>query len=85
MITRRVSTTIQVGTVAIGGTAPVSVQSMTKTDTRDSAATIAQIHRLKDHGCEIIRVAVPDEKAAQQLEAIKNGIQVELNHSPPIS
>jgi len=62
----------------VGGRAPISVQSMTKTDTRDAAATISQIHELEEAGCEIIRVAVPDENAAQKLEEIKNRIAIPL-------
>ena len=49
----------------MGGSAPVTVQSMTKTDTRDLSATVDQIHRLQDAGCEIIRVAVPDREAGK--------------------
>ncbi|HAV10356.1 MAG TPA: 4-hydroxy-3-methylbut-2-en-1-yl diphosphate synthase [Dehalococcoidia bacterium] len=71
MITRRVATAVNIGKVTIGGAAPIAVQSMTKTDTRDAAATIAQICQLKDRGCEIIRVAVPDEEAAKALVSIK--------------
>ncbi len=71
MITRRISTAITIGTVVIGGAAPIAVQSMTKTDTRDAAATVAQICRLKEHGCEIIRVAVPDKEAAEALASVK--------------
>ena len=67
---RKKTCRIHVGPVCIGGTAPVSVQSMTKTDTRDARATLAQIHRLEKAGCEIIRVAVPDEAAAASLPAI---------------
>lgn len=62
-----------VGPVAIGGGAPVSVQSMTTADTRDARATLAQIRRLVRAGCEIIRVAVPDETAAAALPAIVAG------------
>ena len=51
-----------VGEVAVGGGAPVSVQTMTKTDTRDAAATLAQINELTDSGCEIVRLAVPTPK-----------------------
>ncbi|MCR4439706.1 MAG: flavodoxin-dependent (E)-4-hydroxy-3-methylbut-2-enyl-diphosphate synthase [bacterium] len=58
---------VMVGDVAIGGGAPVSVQSMTKTYTADVAATIAQIQRLQEAGCEIVRVAVPDQEAAEAL------------------
>ena len=60
-----------IGSVAIGGGAPCSVQSMCSTDTRDEAATIAQIGRLADAGCEIVRCAVPDKAAAEALGRIK--------------
>jgi (E)-4-hydroxy-3-methylbut-2-enyl-diphosphate synthase len=66
----RTTRQIHVGKVAIGGGAPVSVQSMTNTDTRDSAATLAQIGRLAEAGCEIVRCAVPDAAAAAALQAI---------------
>jgi len=59
-----------VGEVAIGGGAPVSVQSMTKTHTADVAATVAQIRRLEEGGCEIVRVAVPDREAVEALASI---------------
>ncbi len=62
---------ISVGGVPVGGGAPVSVQSMTKTDTRDVSATIAQIRTLESAGCEIIRLAVPDEDAAKALGPIR--------------
>ncbi|MHB8859864.1 MAG: flavodoxin-dependent (E)-4-hydroxy-3-methylbut-2-enyl-diphosphate synthase [Thermoleophilia bacterium] len=61
---------IHVGGVAVGGGAPVSVQSMTNTDTRDAEATLGQIRSLATYGCEIVRVAVPDEAAAGALAAI---------------
>ena len=64
MITRKKTRQIKVGNVAVGGDAPIAVQSMTNTDTRDVAATVAQIHRLTEAGCEIIRVAVLDLEAA---------------------
>ena len=57
---RRTSKQIKVGSVAIGGGAPVVIQSMTNTDTRNAAATLAQIRELADVGCEIVRVTVPD-------------------------
>jgi (E)-4-hydroxy-3-methylbut-2-enyl-diphosphate synthase len=60
-----------VGDVRIGGGAPCAVQSMCSTDTRDTAATLAQIGRLADAGCEIVRCAVPDADAALALAAIK--------------
>ena len=66
-IQRRISRKIRIGTVEVGGDAPVSIQSMTNTDTRDVAATLDQINRLARLGCEIIRVAVPDEAAADAL------------------
>ncbi|ABK99363.1 flavodoxin-dependent (E)-4-hydroxy-3-methylbut-2-enyl-diphosphate synthase [Pelobacter propionicus] len=62
---------IRIGSVAIGGDAPCSVQSMCSTDTRDVAATLAQIQRLATAGCEIIRCAVPDMDAAVALGRIK--------------
>jgi (E)-4-hydroxy-3-methylbut-2-enyl-diphosphate synthase len=71
VIVRRESRPIDIGTVTVGSNAPVSVQSMTKTDTRNITATTAQIAELTDAGCEIVRVAVPDNEAAQALAAIK--------------
>ncbi|MDD5728121.1 MAG: flavodoxin-dependent (E)-4-hydroxy-3-methylbut-2-enyl-diphosphate synthase [Victivallales bacterium] len=67
---RRRSRQIKVGKIAIGGDAPVSVQSMTNTDTRDVTASLKQIDELAAAGCEIIRLAVPDPAAARALEAI---------------
>lgn len=61
---------IQIGKVAVGGGAPVSVQSMTNTDTRDAAATLAQIDALAQAGCQIVRCAVPDMEAAHALGEI---------------
>ena len=78
MYNRRHSNTVTVGNVRIGGGSPVSIQSMTTTDTRDVAATLRQIHELTEAGCEIVRVAVPDKQAAQALGAIKRGISVPL-------
>jgi len=69
---------IHVGSVPIGGGSLVSVQSMTKTDTRDAAATARQIRRLAKAGCEIIRVAVPDIQAAEALGKIKRSISIPL-------
>jgi (E)-4-hydroxy-3-methylbut-2-enyl-diphosphate synthase len=62
----------------VGGDAPVTVQSMTKTDTRDVAATVEQIKGLEEEGCEIIRCAVPDLEAAKALAAIKTQISIPL-------
>lgn len=75
---RRVTRRIHIGEVPIGGEAPVAVQSMTNTDTRDWKATVAQIRRLEEAGCEIVRVAVPDREAVDQLPFIKKGIKVPL-------
>ncbi|MFN2285907.1 MAG: flavodoxin-dependent (E)-4-hydroxy-3-methylbut-2-enyl-diphosphate synthase, partial [Anaerolineae bacterium] len=75
---RRISKPISIGGVVVGGGAPVTVQSMTNTDTRDAPATIRQIHALEEAGCEIIRVAVPDRAAADALPAIKQGIHIPL-------
>ncbi|PKQ38688.1 MAG: 4-hydroxy-3-methylbut-2-en-1-yl diphosphate synthase [Actinobacteria bacterium HGW-Actinobacteria-1] len=63
MIERRHTRQVAVGSVKIGGGAPIAVQSMTNTDTRDSAATLAQITRLAEAGCEIVRVAIPHADA----------------------
>lgn len=76
--TRRPSRKVYVGKVAVGGDAPIRVQSMCDTDTRDVDATVAQIHRLEEAGCELIRVAVPDRKAAAVLHQIKSRINIPL-------
>lgn len=68
---RRISKQINVGGVRIGGGAPVSVQSMCNTDTRDISATLAQINELCEAGCDIVRLAVPDMKAALAIGEIK--------------
>jgi (E)-4-hydroxy-3-methylbut-2-enyl-diphosphate synthase len=73
---RRVSTPLRIGNVIIGGDAPIAVQSMTKTDTRNTRATIDQIRELEDCGCEIVRVAVPDNEAAESLAAIRKGVSL---------
>jgi len=67
---RRKTRPVWVGDVQIGGDAPIVVQSMTTTDTRDPQATLRQIHELADAGCEIVRVAVPDRVAAAALAEI---------------
>ncbi|MBN2514551.1 MAG: flavodoxin-dependent (E)-4-hydroxy-3-methylbut-2-enyl-diphosphate synthase [Deltaproteobacteria bacterium] len=78
MITRRKTKPLYVGSVKIGGDAPVVVQSMTCTDTRDVKSTVDQIKRLEDAGCEIVRVAVPDKEAAAALPDIKKSIAIPL-------
>ncbi len=70
---RRRTHRIRLGDVEIGGGAPVSVQSMCNTDTRDPVATLHQIRALAEAGCEIVRVAVPDREAAEALGAIVEG------------
>ena len=77
-IKRRPTKPVYVGGVKVGGTADITVQSMTKTDTRDVAATVRQIHELEDAGCEIIRSAVPDMQAAQAMAEIKKQIRIPL-------
>lgn len=69
---------IRVGNVAVGGGAPITVQSMCNTDTRDVTATLRQINELVDTGCEIVRCAVPDLAAAEALQAIRVGCQIPL-------
>ena len=71
MIKRHVTRTVQVGPVLIGGQAPIAVQSMNNTDTRDKVATLAQIVRLAEAGCEITRLAIPDLEAAAALRDIR--------------
>ena len=78
MDNRQTTRQVIVGGVRIGGGASISVQSMTNTDTRDAAATIQQIRALERAGCEIVRVAVPDEQAANQLSEIKRAISIPL-------
>jgi (E)-4-hydroxy-3-methylbut-2-enyl-diphosphate synthase len=78
MAKRRVTKPVYVGDVKVGGDAPITVQSMTKSDTRDVAATVAEILRLEEVGCEIIRCAVPDMEAAQALGKIKKQIHIPL-------
>ena len=78
MITRRKTRTIAVGNVTVGGDSPISVQSMTNTDTRDTEKTIEQILRLEEAGCEIIRSAVLDQEAANAIRIIRDAIHIPL-------
>jgi (E)-4-hydroxy-3-methylbut-2-enyl-diphosphate synthase len=75
---RRKTRPVFVGRVQVGGGAPISVQSMTKTDTRDPVSTVEQINQLAAGGCEIIRAAVPDREAAAALPDILKGISIPL-------
>jgi len=77
-MTRRTSKPLRIGKVTVGGDAPIAVQSMTKTDTRDIPATITQIKELEDCGCEIVRVAVPDKEAAEGIAAIKKSVSLPI-------
>ena len=77
-IKRRSTKVIHVGGAAIGGRHPVSIQSMTKTDTRDVRGTVNQIKKLARAGCEIVRVAVPDSESCRVLPQIKRSIQIPL-------
>jgi (E)-4-hydroxy-3-methylbut-2-enyl-diphosphate synthase len=73
---RHKSKQIKIGGVTIGGDAPIAVQSMTKTDTRDVRATIDQIKELEDCACELVRLAVPDMEAAEAISPIKKGVSI---------
>jgi len=74
----RNSRQIKIGDVRIGGGAPISVQSMTKTDTRDIKATIKQIKSLQEAGCDIVRLAVPDMDSAKALGKIKKNVDIPI-------
>lgn len=77
-ITRRKSRQIMVGSVAVGGDAPISVQSMTNTETTDVAATVAQIRALEQAGADIVRVSVPSMDAAEAFGQIRQQVNVPL-------
>ena len=72
------TTKIKVGKVVIGGNAPIAVQSMTNTDTKDTKATIEQIHKLEKAGCDIVRCAVPDVDACDALKTILKEVSIPL-------
>ena len=78
MIKRKMTRQISIGDVKIGGGAPISVQSMTNTKTTDTNSTVAQIKALVDAGCDIVRVAVPDMSAAENIYNIKSQVDVPL-------
>ncbi len=75
---RRKSQPIRIGQVTVGGDAPIVVQSMTSTDTRDVMSTVRQIRELEEGDCELVRVAVPDKQAAEAISAIKKSISIPL-------
>ncbi|MCL2404876.1 MAG: flavodoxin-dependent (E)-4-hydroxy-3-methylbut-2-enyl-diphosphate synthase [Defluviitaleaceae bacterium] len=78
MIKRNETRVVHIGGVPVGGGHPIVIQSMTNTDTRDVAATVAQIHALTAAGCEVVRVAVPDVEAAAAIKQIKKEIALPL-------
>ena len=75
---RKLKRIVNIGGIKIGGDNPIAIQSMCNTDTRDVKATVEQIARLEDAGCEIIRVAVPDMEAATAVKEIKSKIHIPL-------
>jgi len=76
---RRITKKIMIGGIPVGGDAPISVQSMTNTDTHDVEATLKQVRALEDAGCEIVRLAVPDKEAASTFAALKEaGVKAPL-------
>ncbi len=75
---RRLSKEVSVGHLKIGGNNPISIQSMTNTDTRDAKATIEQIKKLEEVGCDVVRVAVPDMEAAKNIGKIKNNVNIPI-------
>ncbi|SHE60843.1 4-hydroxy-3-methylbut-2-en-1-yl diphosphate synthase [Thermoanaerobacter uzonensis DSM 18761] len=75
---RKITREVKIGNKKIGGNNPILVQSMTNTDTHDIEKTIEQIKRLEAEGCDIIRVAVPDMKAAEAIKEIKKNINIPL-------
>jgi len=77
-IKRKKTRQIKIGKIKVGGLAPITVQSMTNTPTADVKRTVRQIKRLERAGCEIVRVAVPDEAAAEAIPLIKNKISIPL-------
>ena len=77
-MTRSVTKKISIGDIFIGGDSPVTVQSMTNTDTRDVNSTLNQIRELEAAGCQIIRCAVPDEEACEALKQIVKNISIPL-------
>lgn len=76
---RRKTRAVKVGNITIGSNAPIAIQSMTNTDTNDTASTISQVMRLQEAGCDIVRITVPDAQSAQTITAIKKaGIRVPI-------
>ena len=82
MITRRQSIAVKIGTVTVGGDAPVIVQSMTNTDTADIDATVAQVASLARAGSELVRITVNDEGAAAAVPHIRERLDRQAIHVP---
>lgn len=78
MENRKNTKVVTIGKLAIGGGNPIAIQSMTNTDTRNVAATVLQIKLLEAAGCEIVRVAIPDQEAAYAIKGIRQGIKIPL-------
>ncbi len=78
MITRKQTRKVMVGSVPVGGGSPISIQSMTNTRTQDVQSSVEQINRLQEAGCDIVRLAVPDQEAAKAFGLIKNKADVPL-------
>ncbi|MBR2753378.1 MAG: flavodoxin-dependent (E)-4-hydroxy-3-methylbut-2-enyl-diphosphate synthase [Lachnospiraceae bacterium] len=78
MITREQTNKVMVGSVPIGGGSPIAVQSMTNTQTQDVTSTVTQILSLEEAGCEIIRLAVPDQEAAVSFGEIKKQVHLPM-------
>lgn len=77
-IARKETRKLRCGDIFIGGDSPICIQSMTNTDTRNIAETVSQIKRLQEAGCEIIRIAIPDNEAAEAVKKIKKDISIPL-------
>ncbi len=77
-IKRKKTRKIRAGNIYIGGDSPITVQSMTNTDTRNVCETVKQIKRLEQAGCDIVRIAIPDMEAAEAVKAIKKAIKIPL-------
>ncbi|MFA7164166.1 MAG: flavodoxin-dependent (E)-4-hydroxy-3-methylbut-2-enyl-diphosphate synthase, partial [Eubacteriales bacterium] len=75
---RKTTRKVKVGDINIGGDSSIKVQSMTNTDTRDIGATVEQILRLQEAGCDIVRCAVPDQKASDAIGQIVKEIDIPL-------
>ena len=78
MIQRRKTRTVEIGKLKIGGEAPISVQSMTNTDSKNANKTIQQIKNLEQVGCELVRIAIPDLESCKTISTIRKNIKIPL-------